>query len=107
MPGEMSFLEITVFTLKFYIPGIFAMLFRILALGGKPLEAEKTYSLAGTDYTLRDGGDGYSMFAGCPVLEADVGLDFDALKNYLEENYTEKPSAYATPYGDGRIVAMP
>ncbi|MDD3412941.1 MAG: bifunctional UDP-sugar hydrolase/5'-nucleotidase [Lachnospiraceae bacterium] len=76
-------------------------------VGGKPLELNKTYSLAGTDYTLRDGGDGYSMFADCPVLESDVELDFDALLNFLTDDYLENTDLYAQPYGDGRIVAIP
>lgn len=75
-------------------------------VGGKPLELDKTYSLAGTDYTLRDSGGGYSMFADCPVLEADVGLDFDALLNFLTDDYLQDTSIYAEPYGDGRIVAV-
>lgn len=76
-------------------------------VGGKPLEPDKTYSLAGTDYTLRDSGDGYSMFADCPVLEADVGLDFDALLNFLTGGYLQNTSLYTEAYGDGGIVAVP
>ncbi len=75
-------------------------------VGGKPLEPNKTYSLAGTDYTLRDRGDGYSMFTGCPVLEADVGLDFDALLNFLTGSYLQNTSLYAQAYGDGRIAIV-
>jgi 2',3'-cyclic-nucleotide 2'-phosphodiesterase (5'-nucleotidase family) len=75
-------------------------------VGGKPLEPDKTYSLAGTDYTLRDGGDGYSMFAGCSVLESDVGLDFDALLNFLTGSYLQNTSLYAPAYGDGRITIV-
>ena len=75
-------------------------------VNGKPLEPDKTYSLSGTDYTLRDSGDGYSMFAGCPVLEADVGLDFDTLLNFLTDDYLQNTSSYSDAYGDGRIVAV-
>lgn len=75
-------------------------------VGGKPLEPDKTYSLAGTDYTLHDNGDGYSMFADCPVLQADVGLDFDALLHFLTDGYLKNTSLYAKPYGDGRILAV-
>lgn len=76
-------------------------------VGGKPLEPDKTYSLVGADYTLRDSGDGYSMFADCPVLEADVGLDFDALLNFLTNGYLKNTSLYVQAYGDERIVAIP
>lgn len=47
------------------------------------------------------------MFAGCPVLEADVGLDFDALLSFLTDGYLQNTSLYEEPYGDGRIVAVP
>ena len=76
-------------------------------VGGKQLESAQTYSLAGTDYTLRDSGDGYSLFAGCPVLEADLGLDFDALSDFLSGGYLKDTSLYAQAYGDGRVVAVP
>ncbi len=75
-------------------------------IGGKSLEPGKTYSLAGTDYTLRDSGDGYSMFEGCSVLEADVGLDFDVLLSFLTNGYGEQTSLYSQTYGDGRIVVQ-
>ena len=72
----------------------------------KPLEANKTYSLAGTDYTL-GGGDGYAMFADSRVLEGDVGLDFDALISFLRTGYLQNTSLYENPNGEGRIVAIP
>jgi uncharacterized repeat protein (TIGR02543 family) len=75
-------------------------------VNGEPLSADKTYTLAGTEYTLRDSGDGYSMFAGCPVLEADVGLDFDVLVDFLTDGYLKDTSVYQEPYGDGRIEAV-
>ncbi len=76
-------------------------------IGGKPLDVAGSYTLAGIDYILRDSGDGYSMFAGCPVLEADVGLDFDTLLSFLTGGYEQNTTAYADAYGDGRIVAIP
>ncbi|MEM1483435.1 bifunctional UDP-sugar hydrolase/5'-nucleotidase [Oscillospiraceae bacterium PP1C4] len=76
-------------------------------VGGKQLEPDQTYSLAGTDYTMRDGGDGYSLFAGCPELEADIGLDFDILSDFLTEEYLTNTSQYAQAYGNERIVAVP
>lgn len=76
-------------------------------VGGKPLDVAGSYTLAGIDYILRDSGDGYSMFVGCPVLEADVGLDFDALLSFLTGGYAQNTTAYADAYGDGRIVAVP
>ncbi|MDD3164426.1 MAG: bifunctional UDP-sugar hydrolase/5'-nucleotidase [Oscillospiraceae bacterium] len=74
-------------------------------VNGKPLQTDQTYRLAGTDFTLQ-GGDGYGMFANCPVLEADAGLDFDALLQFLTGDYLENASDYAPAYGDGRIAAI-
>lgn len=79
---------------------------KTVLVNGMPLEPDKTYTLAGTDYTLRDGGDGYSMFAGCPVLEADVGLDFDVLLDFLTDGYLQDTSRYSEAYGEGRIAAV-
>lgn len=76
-------------------------------VGGKQLEPAQTYSLAGTDYTLRDSGDGYSLFAGCPVLEADLGLDFDALSDFLADGYLKDTPLYMQAYGSERIVEVP
>lgn len=75
-------------------------------VGDRPLDPDKTYILAGIDYILRDSGDGYSMFAGCPVVDADVGLDFDVLVDFLTYDYQKDPSLYEEVYGDGRISAV-
>ena len=75
-------------------------------VGGEKLNPDGNYSLAGIDYTLCDSGDGYAMFADCPLLEADIALDFDALVSFLAEIYPENAEAYANPYGEGRIAVV-
>ncbi len=74
---------------------------------GVPLVPDQTYSLTSIDYILHDSGDGYTMFAECPVLETDIGLDFDILLNFLKDGYLKNTSLYMEPYGKGRIVAVP
>ena len=56
---------------------------------------------------LKDGGDGYSMFAGCKVLQDDVMLDNQVLINYITGTLNGMVGeTYAELYGDGRIVAV-
>lgn len=76
------------------------------AVGGAPLDPAKTYKLAATDYQLKDSGDGYTMFKDAPILQDGVMLDSEALIRYLSVTLGgEVGSAYADPYGDGRITA--
>lgn len=50
----------------------------------KPLKPEKTYRLAGYNYTLRELGDGYAMFAGAVNVLDYVMEDYMVLANYLQ-----------------------
>lgn len=76
-------------------------------VGGEPLDLEKTYTLASHNYMLKNGGDGYSMFKGCNVLQDEVMLDNQVLINYITGSLGgEVGEQYAEPYGEGRIVAV-
>ncbi len=76
-------------------------------VGGEPLDLEKTYTLASHNYMLKNHGDGYTMFDGCNILQDEVKLDNQVLKDYitgtLEGVIGEE---YSDPYGQGRIVAV-
>ncbi len=50
----------------------------------EPLKPEKTYRLAGYNYTLRELGDGYAMFAGAANVLDYVMEDYMVLANYLQ-----------------------
>ena len=77
-------------------------------VGGEDIDPEKTYTLASHNYMLKNGGDGYSMFAGCKVLQDEVMLDNQVLINYITGTLGGVVGeAYAEPYGEGRIVAVP
>lgn len=52
-------------------------------VGGEPIDPERTYTLACHDYMLLDGGDGFSMFRGAPVLLDRVKLDNQVLIDYI------------------------
>lgn len=74
-------------------------------IGGEPLDLKKTYSVGGTTYMLKDGGDGMVMFQGCKLLKDGELSDVDAIIEYLQNHINAKiGDEYANPYGDGRIT---
>ena len=76
-------------------------------VGGEPLDLEKTYTLASHNYMLKNGGDGYSMFGGCKLLQDEVMLDNQVLINYITGSLGGVVGEeYAEPYGEGRIVIV-
>jgi 5'-nucleotidase len=72
---------------------------RDVKIGGQPLEASKTYTMALPDYVL-NGGDGYDVFAGSKVImTAESGpLLVTALEKYVTEKKTVSPKV------EGRIT---
>lgn len=78
-----------------------------VTVGGEALDLAKTYTLASHNYMLLNAGDGYSMFAGCPLLLDRVMIDNQVLINYIVNNLGGVVGAdYADPYGQGRIIAV-
>jgi 5'-nucleotidase/UDP-sugar diphosphatase len=68
-------------------------------VGGQPLELNKTYTVAITDYMLM-GGDNYSMFTNQPVLIGPEAGDLivTALEKFMAERHE------IAPVVDGRIA---
>ena len=76
-----------------------------VAVGGAPIEPEKTYTVAGINYTLLDNGDGFTAFDGAAVLVENAGLDSQVLIDYITEVLGGViGEEYADPCGQGRIV---
>lgn len=76
-------------------------------VGGEALDPEKTYTLAGYDYQLRQQGDGYTVYDGAPVLQDSVKLDNQVLIDYIVDTLGgEVGGDYADPYGQGRITVL-
>lgn len=76
-------------------------------VGNEPLDLEKTYTLTSHNYMLKNGGDGYNMFAGINVLQDEFMLDNQVLMNYIADDLGGSIGAeYQDPYGQGRIVAV-
>ena len=80
---------------------------RNVLVGGEPLDPEKIYTLASHDYQLLNNGDGYTMFAGCKILQESVKLDNQVLIDYITQTLNGVVSdGYDQPYGQGRIVSV-
>ena len=76
-------------------------------VGGEPIDPEKTYTLAAHDYMLLDAGDGYTMFAGAPLLQDRVKLDNQVLIDYITENLGGVIGPeYENLTGEGRIIIV-
>ena len=73
-------------------------------VGDAPIDAEKTYTLAGHNYMLKLSGDGYSMFKGCNVLKDEILVDNQVLITYIVEELGGLVGEdYSNPRGLGRI----
>ncbi|HIT34454.1 MAG TPA: bifunctional metallophosphatase/5'-nucleotidase [Candidatus Faecousia intestinigallinarum] len=75
-------------------------------VNGEPIDPEAAYTVASHNYMLKDGGDGFTMFIGSPVLQDEVMIDNQVLITYIQETLGGVVSAeqYGDPYGEGRIV---
>lgn len=73
-------------------------------VGGDPIVEDQVYTVCVQDYLLAQ-GDGYTVFADCPVVNNSIILDLQSLINYLTDTLGGQiPDDYANPYGQGRIV---
>lgn len=73
-----------------------------LTINGKPLDDQRKYTLATSDYIGIDGGDGYEMFKGARLLlpRERASFDSDVLRSAIA---TKK---VITPKVDGRIQRL-
>ena len=76
----------------------------------EPLDVNATYNLAGYNYTLRDLGDGFSMFQGGVNILDYVMEDYMVLANYVQSfedtdgDGLPNVSGYPDVNGEGRIT---
>lgn len=78
-----------------------------IKIDGKPLDVEKKYVLAGIDYLLKDGGDGFSMLKDAKMINESFILDSDVVIEYITNGLNGHiGKSYANPYGDGRIIEI-
>lgn len=73
-------------------------------VGESPIDPDKTYTVAGLDYTLKNMGDGFNMFADNKLLMDNFMVDSQAIIHFLTEGLGGiVPEEYQSPYGQGRI----
>ncbi len=76
----------------------------------KPLDVNAKYNLAGYNYTLRDQGDGFTMFDGATNIIDYVMEDYMVLANYVQSfedtdgDGLPNVAGYADVNGEGRIT---
>ena len=73
-------------------------------IGGKPLEENKTYTLATSDFLVTRGGDGYTMFKDGKVLINATNAPKDS--DVFEQAIKDSPNQTITPRLEGRIVKL-
>ncbi|MBR1676904.1 MAG: bifunctional metallophosphatase/5'-nucleotidase [Clostridia bacterium] len=78
-----------------------------IMIGGEEIETDKTYKVAGSNYTLLQNGDGHTSFNGAKVLQEHVGLDNQILIAYICDVLGGNIGVgYKNPYGQGRITII-
>ncbi len=76
-------------------------------IGGEPLDAAKTYTLASHNYMIKLGGDGFNMFQNGNLLLDSVMIDNQVLINYIVDVLGGVVGEdYADAYGQGRITVI-
>jgi 5'-nucleotidase len=73
-----------------------------LSINGKPLDPNKNYTLAASDYVALDGGDGYAMLkSGRVLISRERGqFDSDVLRNAITARRVISPKT------DGRVKRL-
>ena len=74
-------------------------------VGGEPIDPERLYTVASTDYVLLSNGDGLTAFDGAKLLQDRVKLDIQLLIEFITEDLGGEIGAeYLEPTGQDRIV---
>ena len=73
---------------------------------GEPLDLTEDYTVGGTNYIMRNGGNGITMFDGTPILRDANTSDLDAIAEFIEEQGGIVGEGYENPTGEGRITIL-
>jgi 2',3'-cyclic-nucleotide 2'-phosphodiesterase (5'-nucleotidase family) len=74
-------------------------------VGGKPIDPDEKYTVAGFVYIFMNDGDGQTAFKNSKVIDPDVGSDAELFKKYLKEELGGKTGEeYEDPTGQERII---
>lgn len=75
-----------------------------ISIGGKPLEENKSYTLATSDFLVSRGGDGYTMFKNAKILTGAEQAPKDS--DVFEQAIRNAPNSTIAPKLEGRIVRI-
>ena len=74
-------------------------------INGKPIDLNGKYTIGGSTYVLKDGGNGLVMFKQSKLLKDGIMTDVDAIMEYVQNYLNAKiKEGYENPYGSGRIT---
>ena len=74
-------------------------------INGKPVDLKGKYTIGGSTYVLKDGGNGLVMFKQSKLLKDGIMTDVDAITEYVQNHLNAKiKEGYENPYGSGRIT---
>ena len=71
---------------------------------GKAIDPSKTYTVASTDYTLKEDGDGMTMFHGCKEVVPPTKLDVDMIIEYIDSLGGTVGQEYAKAQGRIKVI---
>ncbi len=70
-----------------------------------PIDPEGIYLLAATNYTVKNGGDGMTMFKDAKIILDEIMVDNEVIINYIQSfEDGEIPESYSDPLGERRII---
>ena len=76
-----------------------------IMINGKPIDLSGKYTIGGSTYVLKDGGNGLVMFKQSKLLKDGIMTDVDAIMEYVQNHLNAKiKEGYENPYGAGRIT---
>ncbi len=75
-----------------------------ILVGGKPLDENKNYTLATSEFLVANGGDGYTMFKDAKIItdKATAKKDAEILENAIKMS----PNQTISPKVEGRIIRI-
>ena len=78
-----------------------------VCVGNEPIDPNALYTVAGTDYTFINHGDGHTAFDGAELIMDRIKLDNQALLEYIVDKLEGRISdKYADLRGEGRITII-
>ncbi|PYS86765.1 MAG: bifunctional metallophosphatase/5'-nucleotidase [Acidobacteria bacterium] len=73
-------------------------------VGGRPVDLNKTYTLATSNFLVANGGDGYTMFKNARVVISEAQARKDS--EVFEEAIRNAPNSTISPVVEGRIIRI-